>query len=121
MAENAVNFQPAEDWWPLLRKRATFPLSIFNLGMSLGLFLAISFILCVLFDLLFPDWAMHGVWERLLPGFTWLTWPSFFFGLVESFGYGWYVALVFGPLYNFFSTRTTNQTTLPPRNDGTRS
>jgi hypothetical protein len=41
----------------------------------------------------------------LPPGFTWLNWPSFFLGLVETFAYGWYVALVFGPLYNFFAAR----------------
>ncbi len=80
-------------------------LPIFALGMSLGLFLGITFILCVGFDLLFPDHAMYRVWQPLLPGFTWLTWPSFFLGLVESVAYGWYVALVFGPLYNFFASR----------------
>jgi hypothetical protein len=48
---------------------------------------------------------MNPVWSPLLPGFTWLTWPSFFLGLVETFVFGWYVALVFGPLYNFFAAR----------------
>ena len=36
----------------------------------------------------------------LLPGFKLLNWWSFFLGLIESFGYGWYVALIVGPLYN---------------------
>jgi hypothetical protein len=75
------------------------------LGMSLGLFLVVTFILCVGFDLLFPDHAMYESWLRLLPGFTRLSWSSFFLGLAESFGYGWYVALIFGPLYNFFAVR----------------
>mgnify|MGYP003571168963 CR=1 FL=1 len=74
-------------------------------GMSLGIFLAVTFALCVGFDLLFPGQAMYGTWLKLLPGFTWLTWPSFFLGLVESFAYGWYVALVFGPLFNFLAKR----------------
>lgn len=74
-------------------------------GMSLGIFLAVTFALCVGFDLLFPGQAMYKAWLRLLPGFTWLTWPSFLLGLVESFAYGWYVALVFGPLFNVLSTR----------------
>ncbi len=82
---------------------ATIP--IVALGMSLGLFLAVTFSLCVAFDLLFPGQAMYQTWLRLLPGFTWLTWPSFLLGLAESFAYGWYVALVFGPLYNFFVAR----------------
>jgi hypothetical protein len=74
-------------------------------GMSLGIFLAVTFALCVGFDLLFPGQAMYETWLRLLPGFTWLTWPSFLLGLVESFAYGLYVALVFAPLFNFFSAR----------------
>ena len=76
---------------------------VFALGMSLGSFLAITFALCVLFDLWFPELAMYPGWSRLLPGFTWISWPSFFLGLVESFAYGWYVALIFGPLFNFFA------------------
>lgn len=85
--------------------QATPRIPVIALGMSLGLFLAVTFILCVGFDLLFPDQAMYESWLRFLPGFTWLSWSSFFLGLVESFGYGWYIALVFGPLYNFFVTR----------------
>ncbi len=73
------------------------------LGLSLACFFAITFVLCVVFDLLFPGQAMYRTWLRLLPGFTWLTWPSFVLGLVESFAYGWYVALIFGPLFNFFA------------------
>ena len=81
-------------------------LPVFALGMSLGLFLAFTFAVCVAFDLLFPHMAMYPAWIRFLPGFTWLTWPSFLLGLVEAFAYGWYVALVFGPLYNFFAARS---------------
>ncbi len=78
---------------------------VFALGMSLGLFLSVTYVFCVGFDLLFPQWAMYGIWLKLLPGFTWLTWQSFLLGLVETFAYGWYVALVFAPLYNLFATR----------------
>jgi hypothetical protein len=78
---------------------------VFALGMSLALFLALTFLVCVVFDLWFPQYAMYPAWQRLLPGFTWLTWRSFFIGLVESFAYGWYIALVFGPMYNFFAAR----------------
>ncbi len=72
-------------------------------GMSLGAFLTVTYTLCVGFDLLFPGQAMYQTWLRLLPGFTWLTWPSFLLGLAESFAYGWYVALIFGTLFNLFS------------------
>ncbi|MCT8971848.1 DUF5676 family membrane protein [Microbaculum marinisediminis] len=78
---------------------------VMALGMSLGLFLAITYVLCVGFDLLFPGMAMYQTWLRLLPGFTWLTWPSFFLGLFEAFAYGWFVAFVFAPLFNVFAKR----------------
>lgn len=80
-------------------------LPIAPLGMSLAVFLAITFVICVAFGLLFPDQQMYRAWAPFLPGFTWISWPSFFLGLVESFAYGWYIALIFGPLFNLFSTR----------------
>jgi hypothetical protein len=87
-----------------IRRPPTIPVLAF--GMSLGLFLVISYVLCVLLYFWFPDLASnHAVLVLFLPGFKLLTWPSFFLGLIESFGYGWYVALVFGPIYNFFATR----------------
>ncbi|WP_436638694.1 DUF5676 family membrane protein [Microbaculum sp. FT89] len=88
-----------------LRLASTPRIPVMALGMSLGLFLAITYVLCVGFDLLFPGMAMYQTWLRLLPGFTWLTWPSFFLGLVETFAYGWFVAFVFGPLFNVFANR----------------
>ena len=89
-----------------LTRHAGVPrLPVVVLGLSLGLFFVITYILCVIFDLLFPGQAMHQNWLPLLPGFTWLTGPGFLLGLVESFAYGWYVALIFGPLFNFFAVK----------------
>jgi hypothetical protein len=34
-----------------------------------------------------------------------LSWQTFLLGLAESYAWGWYIALVFGPLYNFFAAR----------------
>ena len=79
-------------------------LPVIWLGMSLGPFLVLTFVACVGFDLLFPAQAMARVWMPLLPGFTWLSWSSFLLGVLESLAYGWYVALIFGPLYNYFSS-----------------
>lgn len=77
---------------------------VLPLGASLGAFFALSYAACVLFYLLFPDLVLnHAVLTLFLPGFKLLDWPSFFLGLIESIGYGWYVALVFGPLFNFFN------------------
>lgn len=89
-----------------IRRINTAPrLPVAALGLSLGLLITITYVLCVGYDLIFPGQAMNGTWLRLLPGFTWLTRGSFALGLIESFAYGWYVALVFGPLFNLFSAK----------------
>ena len=75
--------------------------SILAVGHAASIFLALTFALCVAFDLLFPEHAMFEAWRMLLPGFEWLSWGSFLLGLVESYGYGWYFALIWVPLYNF--------------------
>lgn len=81
-------------------------MSLIALGHTASLFLVITFTVCVVFDLAFPDMAMYGRWSKLLPGFEWLSWKSFFLGLAESYGYGWYFALIWAPLYNFFAARS---------------
>lgn len=75
-------------------------------GHATSLFLAITFALCVAFDLLFPAHAMYQAWQKLLPGFEWISWKSFLLGLVESYGYGWYFTLIWVPLYNVFAKRS---------------
>jgi len=80
-------------------------LSLVAVGFATSLFLAITFVLCVGFDLLFPAHAMFQAWQKLLPGFQWLSWGSFFLGLIESYAYGWYIALIWVPLYNVFALR----------------
>lgn len=76
-------------------------IAIARLGTALGLFLSVTFVLCILFDLWLPAYAMNSAWAVLLPGFTWITWPSLFLGIAETFAYGWYIALLFGGIYNF--------------------
>jgi hypothetical protein len=80
------------------------------LGWSLSLFFAISFVLCVLgylferaFNLQLP--IAHGALSILLPGFEFNNWPRFLLGLAESLAWGWYIALIWGPLYNHFVFR----------------
>ena len=75
-------------------------ISLIAVGHATSLFLAITFILCVGFDLFFPEHAMFQAWQNLLPGFVWLSWKSFFLGLIESYAYGWYFSLIWVPLYN---------------------
>jgi hypothetical protein len=80
-------------------------ISLKAFGHASSLFLAISFLLCVLFDLAFPAHAMFSSWQALLPGFHWISWGSFILGLIESYGYGWYAALIFVPIYNVANYR----------------
>jgi len=74
--------------------------SLVAVGHATSLVLAISFTLCVGFDILFPQYAMYETWQKLLPGFEWISWRSFLLGLIESYGYGWYFALIWTPVYN---------------------
>ena len=80
--------------------------SLKAVGHATILTLAISFTLCVAFDLLFPELAMYDAWRALLPGFKWLNWPDFLLGLVEAYGYGWFFALVWTPVYNVAASGT---------------
>ncbi len=75
-------------------------------GNALSLFLVISFSLCMIWGLFAPSSLhMHTAWEPLMPGFSWSI-PGFLIGLAWAYFYGWYVALVFVPLYNFFNRKS---------------
>lgn len=78
------------------------PLRFKPVLLSLASFGVITYILCILFGLIFPQWAMYQLWEILLPGFTWISWGSFFVGLLGIIGYAVYVAALLVPIYNYF-------------------
>lgn len=44
-------------------------ISVLNVGNATSLFLAITFVFCVVFDLIIPEHAMYRAWQDLLPGF----------------------------------------------------
>ena len=73
---------------------------------SLGIFAAISFMLCVIYGVVVPP-ALHMVsaLEAVLPAFKWLTFGGFVVGLLESFLYGAYAGLVFVPIHNALARR----------------
>ena len=75
-------------------------LSIKAVGFSLAIFLSFTFSLCVLFGLTIQGSDMHKFLEVFLPGFTWISFRGFLYGLLLSFIYGLYTALVFVPVYN---------------------
>ena len=79
---------------------------IVTFGLSLSLFFVISYLICIAGYLLFPGFPVqHAALSIFLPGFELLSWRSFCLGMAESFIWGWYIALVFGSLYNFFGRR----------------
>jgi 2TM family of unknown function (DUF5676) len=84
-------------------------LSAARLGLSLSTFFAISYVICIAGYLLLPGFPVqHASLSIFLPGFELLSWRSFFLGLIESFIWGWYIAAVFAPLYNFFGRRAAH-------------
>lgn len=88
------------------RREVLTVLSVKIVSWSLGLFMAVSFILCVLYGLLVPE-RLHGMsafLEMMLPAFKWLTFWGFVLGLAESFLYGVYIGVVFVPIYNFVNS-----------------
>lgn len=93
-----ISFKEGEREMKGLRfKPVAFALIIFGL---------VTYVLCILFDLIFPQWTMYKLWEILLPAFIWISWSSFFIGAVGVAIYGLYIAALFVPIYNYFQRAT---------------
>ena len=93
---------------PLARSAAgdSHPIPIMCLGRALSAFFVVSYAICILGYLFAPGFSVqHEALAIFLPGFTLLSWHTFFLGLIESFAWGWYIAVTFGLLYNFFLRR----------------
>lgn len=79
---------------------------VWALGISLSVFLALTYAVCALFLMLFPAFPVsHSFLGLFLPWFKPLGWFELLNGLIEALVGGWYVALVFGMLYNFVVAR----------------
>ena len=83
-------------------------LRIHSVGLSLSVLFAVSYVLCLSWDAIFPGWAMYQVWQRLFPGFAWSA-TGLLIGLVETVFYGYYIALIFVPVYNYLHRRERGQ------------
>ena len=72
--------------------------------LTIGLFAAISFTLCVVYGLIVPvRFHAASALETILPGFRWISPGSFVLGVVETFLYGAYAGLLLALLYNWLS------------------
>ena len=79
--------------------------SILAAGHATSALLSISFTVCVVFDLIFPEHAMYKSWQAFLPGFQWLSWNSYLIGLFETYAYGWFFVLIWVPIYNLVNNK----------------
>jgi len=87
-------------------KTINFKATVFGILVAL----IVSYILCILGDLIF-GWTMYQAWMPLLPGFTWpLTAGGFLLGLVWLLAYSIYVPIVFVLPYNYIVRRSSQVT-----------
>lgn len=63
-------------------------------AVALAGFLAVSFVVYVVWRAMFPQWAMRYAWAPLLPSFEWLSPGALVLGLAETVIYGFWLALV---------------------------
>jgi hypothetical protein len=80
--------------------------ALVRLGLALSSFLAISFLLCALGELIPGVKGIHLL-HVLYPDVDWSRPTTIGLGLLWSVFTGWYVALVFGGLYNFFAPKSS--------------
>lgn len=79
--------------------------AIVPLGFSLSIFLAISFLFCTVADRI-PWLQDFHFLKALYPDIDWANPAMILAGTVWAFLSGWYIAVVSGSLYNFFSARS---------------
>ncbi len=80
-------------------------LSFRALAITLLIALILSYVICIVGDLLF-GWTMYQAWAPLLPGFAWpLTVGGFVIGLVWLVLYSLYLAALIAFPYNYIVGR----------------
>lgn len=89
----------------LMDERDFRSLSMVPIGFTLSVFFAVTFILCLVAALVLPTQGMEMAFEAIFPGFVWLTAPSVIVGLFWAVFYGWYIAVLFVPIRNYFFRR----------------
>lgn len=82
------------------------PIPVAALGMSLSLFLLIAYLISLLFLWIAPRIVANDpIVAHFVLGQDPLAWRGMALGVVRSFACGWFIALIFAPLYNVFATR----------------
>ena len=77
-------------------------LNIIVVTWSLAIWVAFSFVLCVVYGMLTPSGVhMYAFLQQVLPGFESHSWRGFVVGLIQSFLIGAFAGLVYVPIYNF--------------------
>lgn len=78
--------------------------AIVPLGLSLSIFMAVSFLLCTLGSFLPGLETLHFL-SALYPGLDWTSPALILAGAAWAFACGWYIAVFCGLLYNLFAAR----------------
>lgn len=91
----------------MTQARRVSEVDITQLGLALTAFFVVTFLVCIALGLVVPDWEMHKPWLQFFPWFEWLTVKGVLIGLVEAVVYAWYVAIVFGLIFNRFGRTPT--------------
>jgi hypothetical protein len=60
------------------------------------------YVACLVIWMFLPELPTHALLATIFPQFELLTLPSFFYGLVASAIYGWFIAVVFVFFYNLW-------------------
>ena len=79
----------------------SFSLRPLQLGLSLGTFLVLWYVACLVVAIFIPDRGLHQAWLQFFAGFAW-TPLGMLIGVVEAFVYGFVAGFVFAPAANFF-------------------
>ena len=85
-------------------------LNIKLISSTLGIWSAVTFVVCVVFGLVTPTGLhMSAFLEMMLPAFKWLTWWGFVLGFVESFLYGFYAGALYCLIFNALRRHPSHQ------------
>ena len=91
----------ADTPFPLHSSTTQGRVQLIRLGWTLSSFMVISFVTCIILGYILP--GLRDLMPVVFfPGFSWDQPSTMLWGLAWSIAVGWYVALLFGILYNGF-------------------